>query len=336
VMPRSPKDDVLAQALEEDVKRVEAVTSPRSAAATISVSLVTPDGQTTMKVSPSEMLEEAIRKALDIPGWVTPQISIGAADTGTTLNGTFEDHAVLHGSKITVRLPKEEMEFKMAEVRKEGALHCTNCEQECDMLGEDFFTTTLDEPEGDLSLLELGVAAMDAEPAASGDLTGGTRCLGKVVFSAGTHGLAMVCTIPEDKLAASQQHQAVSAEEWLRSILAALLRDFLANGGDARRGDVVMMAGASATYALASLVNSAGTQDDHDVYLAMRDDAIVFAYHYLQECGCVRNEDDELDGYGEDECVEGADEALPEWLQDGQPKFGAVNFVDSDDDDAKW
>merc|ERR1712054_740891 len=81
-------------------------------------------------------------------------------------------------------------EKKLKAVTKEGGKKGVEIEGACDMGGMAFFCTQLDEPDGDMDLLEKGFAAMNAEPdPTEEERRGGAGKVGKVVFSAGPSAL---------------------------------------------------------------------------------------------------------------------------------------------------
>jgi len=176
---------------------------------------------------------------------------------------------------------------------KEGGKKGVEIEGACDMGGMQFFCTQLDEPDGDLDLLEKGFAAMNAEcDPTEEERKGGAGNVGKVVFSAGSQALLMICNVPEDKLTDTPAKEegappmkAVAADAWLKSILSKFSKDY---------PDVTINEGASSTYAIASLP---ANEEKRLFPVKLKDDAMSYAYAYLNEKNCMPADDDSDDDY---------------------------------------
>ena len=85
------------------------------------------------------------------------------------------------------------------------------------MGGLDFFCTTLELPEGELELLEMSMAAMNADPDPEAeDRKGCSGHVGKMIFSASAEQLAIITYVPESS--ASK----VDAKAWMREVLSAV------------------------------------------------------------------------------------------------------------------
>jgi len=161
------------------------------------------------------------------------------------------------------------------------------------MGGLQFFCTQLDEPDGDMDLLEKGFAAMNAEAdPTEEERKGGAGNVGKVVFSAGSQALLMVCNVPEDKLTDTPAKEegaapikAVAANKWLQSILGKFAKDY---------PDAKLMDGSNATYAKCSLPANEGKRL---FPVKLKDDAMQFAYAYLNEHNCMGPDNDSDDDY---------------------------------------
>merc|ERR1712230_259336 len=83
------------------------------------------------------------------------------------------------------------------------------------MGGLQFFSTSVDEPEGDLNLLLESMNAMNAEAVpGEEERKGCSGHIGKMIFSAGTEQLAIVAYVPEAK------QSELSCEEWIAKVLA--------------------------------------------------------------------------------------------------------------------
>merc|ERR1712039_943161 len=103
---------------------------------------------------------------------------------------------------------------KLKKVKKEGGKRGVEIEGAGDMGGLQFFCTSTEEPEGDLDLLMVSMAAMNekSDPTEE-ERKGGSGHIGKMVFSAGVEQLAIVAYVPEDK------QDALVCEEWLKKVL---------------------------------------------------------------------------------------------------------------------
>merc|ERR1712178_297382 len=96
-----------------------------------------------------------------------------------------------------------------------GGKRGVEIEGAADMGGLQFFSTSVDEPEGDLDLLVESMKAMNAQPVPGDEERKGcSGHIGKMIFSAGTEQLAVVAYVPEDKVGE------LSCEEWLQTTLA--------------------------------------------------------------------------------------------------------------------
>merc|ERR1712217_704411 len=111
--------------------------------------------------------------------------------------------------------PPEDPAKKLKKVIKEGGKRGVEIEGAADMGGLQFFCTSVDEPEGDVELIEKSMGAMNAESdPTEEERKGGSGHIGKMVFSAGTEKLAICAYVPEDK------QEQLSCEEWLNKLLS--------------------------------------------------------------------------------------------------------------------
>jgi len=110
--------------------------------------------------------------------------------------------------------PAEDPAKKLKKVIKEGGKRGVEIEGAADMGGLQFFCTSVDEPEGDLALLEQSVLAMNekSDPTEE-ERKGGSGAIGKMVFSAGVDKLAIVAYVPESK------HGELECSEWISKLL---------------------------------------------------------------------------------------------------------------------
>merc|ERR1719436_1292352 len=91
---------------------------------------------------------------------------------------------------------------KLKKVVKEGGKRGVEIEGAADMGGLQFFCTSVDEPDGDLEMVEECMKAMNAKSdPTEEERKGGSGHVGKMIFSAGTEQLAVVAYVPEEKQA---------------------------------------------------------------------------------------------------------------------------------------
>merc|ERR1712010_442781 len=99
--------------------------------------------------------------------------------------------------------PEEERKKKLKKVVKEGGKRGVEIEGAADMGGLQFFSTSVDEPQGDVELLQESMKAMNATPVpGEEERKGCSGHIGKMIFSAGVERLAVVAYVPEDKVGA--------------------------------------------------------------------------------------------------------------------------------------
>lgn len=172
---------------------------------------------------------------------------------------------------------------KLAAVEKEGGKKGVEIEGACDMGGLQFFCTQLDEPDGSLEYLQLGFNAMNAEcdPSAE-ERKGGAGAVSKVVFSAGTKELLMICNVTEDKLTdtpgkneGDAPMKAVNASEWVQSILDGFSKNF---------PGLRVLPESSSTFAIGSVP---ADEKKACFPIKMKDDAMQLAYSYLNAHNCM-------------------------------------------------
>jgi len=128
---------------------------------------------------------------------------------------------------------KKAKEAKLKKVIKEGGKRGVEIEGSADMGGLQFFSTSVDEPEGDEELLLESLKAMN-EQAIPGDeeRKGCSGHVGKTIFSAGTEQLAIIAYVPEAK------QGELSCEEWLKNTLSIFQGEILTTGKDICTGRV--------------------------------------------------------------------------------------------------
>merc|ERR1712070_894557 len=119
------------------------------------------------------------------------------------------------GAKAAPAGGDEERKKKLKKVIKEGGKRGVEIEGAADMGGLRFFSTSVDEPEGDLDLLMESMKAMNNQPDPNDEERKGcSGHIGKMIFSAGAEQLAVVAYVPQDK------QGDLSCEEWLKTTLA--------------------------------------------------------------------------------------------------------------------
>merc|ERR1712192_14380 len=103
---------------------------------------------------------------------------------------------------------------KLKKVKKEGGKRGVEIEGAGDMGGLQFFCTSTEEPEGDLDLLVVSMAAMNekSDPTEE-ERKGGSGHIGKMIFSAGVEQLAIAAYVPEEK------QKDISCADWLKAVL---------------------------------------------------------------------------------------------------------------------
>merc|ERR1719436_2133559 len=103
---------------------------------------------------------------------------------------------------------------KLKKVIKEGGKRGVEIDGAADMGGLQFFCTSVDEPEGDLELLKTCMDAMNAESdPTEEERKGGSGRIGKMIFSAGDHQLAILAYVPD------ALKDSIDATEWLKKVL---------------------------------------------------------------------------------------------------------------------
>merc|ERR1719310_1525005 len=118
----------------------------------------------------------------------------------------------------------EERQKQLKKVVKEGGKRGVEIEGAADMGGLQYFCTAVETPEGDLDLLEESMKAMNAKSdPTEEERKGGSGHIGKMIFSAGAEGLAVVAYVPEEKLGD------LSCKEWLEKVLSSQPGGKLAN-----------------------------------------------------------------------------------------------------------
>lgn len=170
--------------------------------------------------------------------------------------------------------PAEERKKKMKKVVKEGGKRGVEIEGAADMGGLGYFCTSVDEPEGDLELLQASMDAMNQESdPTEEERKGGSGKIGKMLFSAGGDQLAVIAYVPAAK------KSELAADVWLEHIMKTF-------GGQ--------MVSKGATNATAVVK----TDDKKGVFpLKVKEPAIMEAISYLKKKGLFPDKDDSDDDY---------------------------------------
>jgi len=178
----------------------------------------------------------------------------------------------------------QERAAKKKKVIKEGGKRGVEIEGAADLGGLMFFCTSVDEPQGDLDLLDDSVQAMNAKVREDGEeRKGGSRQIGKMIFSAGDDQLGIVAYVPETRA------DMVDAKEWMQWVLKLF-------GGE-------LAAGATKLYAK-GFVKADSNQNKFP--LKMKEPSITEAIAFLKSKGAFPDKDDSDDDmvFGDDDFPE--------------------------------
>lgn len=175
-----------------------------------------------------------------------------------------------------------ERKKKEKKVIKEGGKRGVEIDGAADMGGLAFFCTSVDEPDGDLELLDMCMTAMNAESdPTEEERKGGSGRIGKMIFSAGTDQLAIIAYVPKEKKGECD------AREWLKKVL-----DLHGGTMDKKSTDL---------YATGTVK---ADQEKGKFPLKLKDPSITEAITYLKSKGLFPDKDDSDD----DEFVFGDDD----------------------------
>lgn len=177
---------------------------------------------------------------------------------------------------------EEARKKKIKKVTKEGGKRGVEIEGAADMGGLAYFCTSVDEPEGDLDLLDMCMTAMNAKSdPTEEERKGGSGHIGKMIFSAGDDKLAVVAYVPEAKKGE------LDAKEWLKKVLDL-------NGGELSEGATDLHA--------KGFVKADG--DKNKFPLKMKEPSITEAISFLKAKGLFPDKDDSDDDdmvFGDDD-----------------------------------
>ena len=152
------------------------------------------------------------------------------------------------------------------------------------MGGQEFFAAAVDEPQGDMAMLEAECDAMECDPDPNeAEIKGGAGQVGKLLISNGTYEVALLASVPQSLEGAGK----VNAVEWLQWVANA-------TGGDASK---CLLDRSDRAYARA--VVKADLKSG--LYaIRMKDDATPAAFSYLKSVGAIPEDDDDDDDDDDD------------------------------------
>jgi len=168
---------------------------------------------------------------------------------------------------------EKERNSKIKKVVKEGGKRGVEIEGAADMGGLTFFCTSVDEPNGDLDLLDMCMEAMNAKSdPTEEERKGGSGHIGKMLFSAGDKQLAVCAYVPKAKKGECD------AKEWLQKVLDL-------HGGE-------MSPGSTDLYAKGFVL---ADSDKNKFPLKMKEPSITEAITFLKKKGLFPDKDDDSD-----------------------------------------
>jgi glutathione S-transferase len=177
--------------------------------------------------------------------------------------------------------PEEARKKQMKKVMKEGGKRGVEIEGAADMGGLQFFCTSVDEPQGDMEMLNACMDAMNVESdPTEEERKGGSGRIGKMIFSAGTEHLGIVAYIPD------ALKDSIDAREWLKTVIDP-------EGG-------VVVAGGSGVRASATVKADA---EKGKFPMKIKEPCITAAITFLKSKGLFPDKDD-----SDDEMVFGDDD----------------------------
>lgn len=170
----------------------------------------------------------------------------------------------------------------LKKVHKAGGKRGVEIEGAADMGGLGYFCTSIDEPNGDLEMIDVYMEAMNekSDPTEE-ERKGGSGEIGKMIFSAGDDKLAMLAYVPDAKKGEC------NATEWMEHVLAMF------------QGE--MCPGATGTLAK-GFVTADGNVNKFP--LKMKEPSITEAICFLKKKGLFPDKDDDSDDdyiFGDDD-----------------------------------
>merc|ERR1712166_1207413 len=160
-----------------------------------------------------------------------------------------------------------------------------------DMGGLQYFSTSVDEPEGDMELLIKSMEAMNekSDPEQE-ERKGGSGEIGKMIFSCGTDQLSVCAYVPESK------QGDVDCKEWLKKVLDLHGGEILTDSKGVSTGRVK-------------------TDSEKNIFpLKIRESMILESNNFLRKRGLFPEDDDDSDEmvFGDDDFPSAGDEEAQE------------------------
>lgn len=204
-------------------------------------------------------------------GGITP-VAQGKADAQKQPKAKKEPKAKAKAEAKPELTPEELKKQKLKKVIKEGGKRGVEIEGAADMGGLEFFCNSVDEPDGDLELLEESLKAMCAEcKPEDEERKGGAGNVGKMVFSSGTEQLAVICDVPESK------RDKLSAKVWMEDVMKKV-------GGELIKGSDAVATGA------------VKADSNKGIFpIKVKDTAISISIDFLKQKGLFPDGDDDSD-----------------------------------------
>lgn len=171
-----------------------------------------------LDASDSSLLMWAQKESIRMLGEVLNKTGTSASPSEASTGAKPKDDGKKKGSQKApkAKTPEElaaDRKAKLKKVIKEGGKRGVEIEGAADMGGLGYFCTSLDEPDGDLELLQESMKAMNAESdPTEEERKGGSGKIGKMLFSAGEQ-LAIVAYVPAAKT------DECDASAWLKHVL---------------------------------------------------------------------------------------------------------------------
>eukprot|EP00929_Paragymnodinium_shiwhaense_P032054 TRINITY_DN1783_c0_g2_i1.p1 TRINITY_DN1783_c0_g2~~TRINITY_DN1783_c0_g2_i1.p1 ORF type:complete len:524 (+),score=188.06 TRINITY_DN1783_c0_g2_i1:205-1776(+) len=175
----------------------------------------------------------------------------------------------------------EERKKKMKKVVKEGGKRGVEIEGAADMGGLQFFCTSVDEPEGDIELMDLCMTSMNAENKPDEEERKGcSGHIGKMIFSAGVEQLGLVAYLPPDL------HGKIDAMEWMQKVVSTFAGEVTKDSTKAYARGIIK-----------------GNADKGVFPLKIKEPCITEAISYLKSKGLFPDNDDDSDEmvFGDDD-----------------------------------
>lgn len=226
--------------------------------------------------------------------------NVGTSQPSAASRGTGKANAAAFGSAgqqkqamlqaAADRLSKDDKKKADKEGGKKGA----DLAGMAAMGGQEFFAAAVDEPQGDMAMLEAELLAMEREVDPNeAEVKGGAGSVGKLLISNGTYQLALLASVPQSLQGADK----VDAVQWVKHV------------AEATGGDVSNAVDKQSDRAYAKAIVKA--DPDKGLYaIRMKDEATPAAFGHLKKVGAIPEEDEEE---SDDDDINYADAAGIEW-----------------------